>query len=170
MHVMVATDGALDATRAASLAADLAGDEGQVTVYTAVDVPRKLLDDIRAATEAPDTTKLQEVTTEYRSSQATEAPPTSWLGDDAVIERYVRSRVAAATQELTAALAAAGVEHEVVGEEVESPADAIIEAASQRHVDVICIGTRGLGRFEGLLGSTSTKVARRAGCAVLLVR
>ncbi len=170
MHVMVATDGALDATRAASLAARLAADGGQVTVYTAVDVPRKLLDDIRAATEAPDTAKLQEVTTEYRSSQAESDAPTSWIGDDAIIERYVRSRVASATDELAAALTAAGVEHEVAGEEVENAAQAIIDVAVQRDVDVICIGTRGLGRFEGLLGSTSTKVARRAHCAVLLVR
>ncbi|MFA9566377.1 MAG: universal stress protein [Acidimicrobiales bacterium] len=32
------------------------------------------------------------------------------------------------------------------------------------------MGTHGLGRFEGLLGSISTKLARRAGCSVLLVR
>jgi hypothetical protein len=39
MHVMIATDGSIDSKKAASLAAGLAG-EGQVTVYTVVEVPR----------------------------------------------------------------------------------------------------------------------------------
>ncbi|MGZ8784831.1 MAG: universal stress protein [Acidimicrobiia bacterium] len=36
--------------------------------------------------------------------------------------------------------------------------------------DVLVIGTHGRGRFEGLLGSTGTKLARLAPCTVILVR
>ena len=170
MHVMVATDGAMDPEAGAALAAKLAADGGQVTVFTVVEVPRRLLADMRSAADGAETSKLQEVSVEYRADQADDPRPSSWIGDDAVVERYVAARIKAATAGLVAQLDAAGVAHEVVGEESENCAQAIIDAAQGRDVDVLCVGTRGLGRFEGLLGSVSTKVARRAGCAVLLVR
>ena len=49
MHVMVATDGSLDAKKAAAFAANLTGDDGRVTVLTVVEVPRQMLDDMRRA-------------------------------------------------------------------------------------------------------------------------
>lgn len=52
-----------------------------------------------------------------------------------------------------------------------SPAEAILEVANTRNVDLIIMGTRGLGRLAGLLlGSQSQKVAAHAKCPVLLVR
>ena len=92
------------------------------------------------------------------------------MGDDAVVAQYVNSKVEGRIAELAAALEAAGVEHTVVGEEGESAARSVLEAAKTHSVDVLCIGTHGLGRFEGLLGSLSTKVARLAPCSVVLVR
>lgn len=51
------------------------------------------------------------------------------------------------------------------------PAEAILTAADARNVDLIVMGTRGLGRLAGLLlGSQSQKVAAHAKCPVLLVR
>ncbi len=51
------------------------------------------------------------------------------------------------------------------------PAEAILSAASSRSVDLIIMGTRGLGRLSGLLlGSQSQKVVAHANCPVLLVR
>ena len=58
----------------------------------------------------------------------------------------------------------------MIGIEGENAARSILEAVEAHDVDVLCIGTHGLGRFEGLLGSTSPKLARRAACSVLLVR
>jgi len=51
------------------------------------------------------------------------------------------------------------------------PAEAILVAADVHGVDLIVMGTRGLGRLAGLLlGSQSQKVAAHAKCPVLLVR
>lgn len=52
-----------------------------------------------------------------------------------------------------------------------SPAEAIIDVALARKVDVIVMGSRGLGTLSGLLlGSTSQKVVSHAPCPVLIVR
>lgn len=169
MHVMVATDGSLDAKKTAELAGKLAADGGRVTVYTVVEVPRSLLQEMSSAADTADS-KARELGAEHRTTQAKDGPVSHWAGDDAVVAQYVNGKVKAHTAELAAALEAAGVEHTVVGEEGESAARSVLEAAKTHSVDVLCIGTHGLGRFEGLLGSLSTKVARLAPCSVVLVR
>lgn len=171
MHVMIATDGSLDPTSAAHLAASLAGSDGEVTVYTAIEVPRKLLDEMRrAATHPVDDELVEEYNVEFRRERAGDPPATHWVGDDAVIERYVRLKVRERTADLAEALEAAGSTFTVVGEDGENPARLVLGAAEAKQVDVLCVGTHGHGRFEGLLGSMSTKLARLAPCSVLLVR
>ena len=50
-------------------------------------------------------------------------------------------------------------------------AESIVEAAKEIDADLIVMGTHGMGAIERmLLGSTSTEVAQRAPCPVLLVR
>jgi nucleotide-binding universal stress UspA family protein len=52
-----------------------------------------------------------------------------------------------------------------------SPAETILSVAEVREIDLIVMGTRGLGRLGGLLlGSQSQKVVANARCPVLLVR
>ena len=52
-----------------------------------------------------------------------------------------------------------------------SPAQAIVELAEKRDVDVILIGTRGLGGFRKmLLGSVANSVLHYAHCSVLIVK
>lgn len=51
------------------------------------------------------------------------------------------------------------------------PAEAILEVAKDRQVDLIVMGSRGLGQFVGLLlGSQSQKVVQHAECPVLIVK
>jgi nucleotide-binding universal stress UspA family protein len=51
-----------------------------------------------------------------------------------------------------------------------APADTILSVAEVRSVDLIIMGTRGLGRLSGLLlGSQSQKVIAQAKCPVMLV-
>ena len=89
MHVMVATDGKLDAKKAADIAARLAGDGGRGTVFTAVEVPRQMIDDIRAATADSNADLAQEKQVEYRRTQAEDAPVSNWPGDDTIVAKYV---------------------------------------------------------------------------------
>ena len=170
MHVMIATDGTLEPEKTAELVGRLVGDDGQVTVFAVVEVPRHMLEDMRdAARESVDDAVMQ-ANVEYRRDQADPPPITHWAGDQAVVENYVHRKVADRTADLVAALDAAGINHTVVGEEGENAPRAVIEAVDRFGVDVVCVGTHGLGRFEGLLGSLSTKVARLASCSVVLVR
>jgi len=64
------------------------------------------------------------------------------------------------------------VEDRVTEDLLEGPeADAILTAARVQGVELVVMGTRGLGGFERLLfGSVSRKVAHLAPCPVLLVR
>ena len=51
------------------------------------------------------------------------------------------------------------------------PAERIIEYAKEHDVDIIVIGSRGLGTFKGLLlGSVSDKVSHRADRTCVIVR
>jgi len=170
MHVMIATDGSIDTDKVVGIASRLAHDNGSVTVYTAVIVPRGMLNEMRAASGDPAAERARELSVEYRTTPAGDTPPSHWIGDDSILDRYVRSKVKERTASLASALEAAGVNYEVVGEEGENAARSVLTAVAERNVDVLCIGTHGLGRFEGLLGSLSTKVARHAPCSVMLVR
>jgi nucleotide-binding universal stress UspA family protein len=60
----------------------------------------------------------------------------------------------------------------VVKDVLEGPAtDAILRAAEARKPDLIVIGARGLGTWQGLLlGSVSMAVTQRAECPVLVVK
>jgi nucleotide-binding universal stress UspA family protein len=52
-----------------------------------------------------------------------------------------------------------------------APADVLVEEAEQRGADLIVLGRRGLTGAERLvMGSVSSKVARTAGCSVLIAR
>lgn len=59
----------------------------------------------------------------------------------------------------------------VVLRSVTSVAEAILEEATKDNVNLIVVGTRGLGGFKKLLvGSVSSAVVDHANCAVLVVR
>lgn len=52
-----------------------------------------------------------------------------------------------------------------------APADAILGAAKQENADMIVMGSRGLGRFEGLLlGAVSQRVSHLASCTCVTVK
>jgi nucleotide-binding universal stress UspA family protein len=170
MHVMIATDGSVDAAKTAALASNLASDSGKVTVLTVVEVPRGLLDEMRSAWGDAPSAVAGGLSVEFHKEQAGDPAPTKWVGDDAIVDRYVSRTVTTRTSDLAEALTATGVEFSVVGVEGENAARTVIAAAKNDDVDILCVGTHGLGRFEGLLGSTSTKIARLAPCSVVLVR
>ncbi|RSL34718.1 universal stress protein [Salibacterium salarium] len=51
------------------------------------------------------------------------------------------------------------------------PGPTIVKHANENGFDVVVLGSRGLNRFQELvLGSVSHKVAKRASCAVLIIK
>jgi len=170
MHVLIATDGALDGAAVARFATRLAGEDGRVTVFTAVETNRNLLRELRSLYgERGDVTTDQDA--EYVGVHHAASPVSSaWPGDDEMIGRYLRQQADRRTAGLVASLSELGIAAEVSVVESEDPAKAIIAAIDELQADVVCVGSHGRGLFEGLLGSTGTKVARRSPKPVLVMR
>ncbi len=171
MKVLIATDGTLDPTVAAEAAARLAGPDGEVTVFTVVEIPRRLLADLRAVYGESSAPAPIDLSIEA-AGHPTPRPHLSfdWPGDDAILNRYIDDQKIARTENLVTALADRGKHVEPIAVESEGTVEEILRVAREGAYDVICIGTHGQGRFDGLLGSTSTKILRRATCAVLTIR
>lgn len=97
-------------------------------------------------------------------------PP--YLGEPNM-QAAISARLKDAESILQKALEAVGdIPGEVHTEVLEGPpAEAILEVATVRKVNLIVMGSRGLGRLTGaLLGSQSQKVVQHAPCPVLIVR
>jgi nucleotide-binding universal stress UspA family protein len=168
MHVLVATDGHLDAAAVAKFSAPLAGPDGKVTVLTVIEVPRQMLQELQSHFSDQPPPKLRMEDPETVTADPPE-PPRSWPGDDAIIEQYLDSKRQDICEPLVKSLQETGVTASSMV--VEGSADkGILNTAAELDVDLIVIGPRGMGFFEGLLGSTGTKVTRLAKRPVLLLR
>lgn len=100
-------------------------------------------------------------------------PHTSDLHDFEGYEKLIAQRKGAGEQILkTGRQIIEGSDIELECDLLEGPAaDAILSVAGVRNVDLIVIGTRGMGAIKGLLfGSIATKVSHYAPCSVLVVR
>jgi nucleotide-binding universal stress UspA family protein len=99
-------------------------------------------------------------------------PVPSYLGEPN-LSKAIAARMQEADDILQSASEAVGeIPGEIHTETLEGlPAEAILDVAKNRDVDLIVMGSRGLGRLAGaLLGSQSQKVVQHAPCPVLIVR
>lgn len=100
-------------------------------------------------------------------------PLPSYLGEPN-LQAAINARLDEAQQVMEKALQVIGPMPEGVlrTEILEGPAaEAILQVAETHRSDLIVMGSRGLGRFTGLLlGSQSQKVVQHASCPVLIVR
>ncbi len=170
MHVLVATDGSLDSQKAADFAASLAGSDGSTTVATIVRVPRMLLSDLRK-----DYGEMSGVAVgsdaEYVGSPSVDTgTPRGWPGDDAVIDQYLGDKRIERCRPIVTAIRDAGGTAESVVREGDDTASDLIALAKEIGAEIIVIGSHGGHAFQGLLGSTTSKIVRRAECPVLVVR
>jgi nucleotide-binding universal stress UspA family protein len=170
VRVLVASDGGLSAERAAEFAARLAGPEGSVRVVTAVEVPRSVLDSLRAAYEEYERTEPIDTDAEYVSASAPRERTSGWPGDDLFINRYVQDQTETRLAGIRQELERRGVIPETVGIESEDPTTAVLDQLQACDAEVLVVGSHGRGRFDGLLGSVGTKLVRRSPVPVLVCR
>lgn len=170
MHVLVATDGEIEMPAAVDFAATLAGADGRVTVLTVVEVPRTFLADVRSHWGADEGPSVVADYTYVETPTVRQEGPTGWPGYDALIARYLSDKLEQNTAQLVRALEERGIESDACVVESENVAPTIIEQLLALDAHVVVIGSHGQGLFQGLLGSTGTKIVRRSPRPVLLIR
>ncbi len=63
-----------------------------------------------------------------------------------------------------------GIAHEELFE-IGSPGPALLELADDNHIDLIVMGSRGLGQIKGIfMGSVSSYMVSRAKCPVFIIK
>jgi nucleotide-binding universal stress UspA family protein len=170
MQIIIATDGHLNPETTADLAGRLYEEGDVVTVVTVIEVPRTLLTELRSFYRTPPPQAHIDEDREYVGQPTGGTLSPQWPGDDAMIARYVADQRNKRTNPVKGALESKGITPVVVVEESDSPSTALLRMVEELKADLLIIGTHGRGRFEGLLGSTGTKLARLAHCSVVLVR
>jgi len=170
MHVLVATDGTLDIDTTSKFAVSLAGPDGKITVLTVVEVPRAFLGDMRTQWGAPETFGVLTDDEYVETPAVPRQAPRSWPGDDAMIARYLDDKLELYVTPLVEALVGAGANAAGRVVESENVAGTILDQIESLEADVVVIGAHGQGLFQGLIGSTGTKVVRRSSGPVLLLR
>ena len=169
MNIVIATDGALDAATAAEMVAPLAPG-GTVTVLTVVEIPRRLLSDLRAVYGERSGPAVDADAEYVGIAPAEPNVGRDFPGEDSIIEQYLANQLEERTGQMVAALESAGVTPNVEILESENTARTLVQAFKDTKADLAVLGTHGKGLFEGFLGATGTKVARHAPCSVLLIR
>ena len=169
MHVLVATAGELDPGAASDFAVALSGGD-TISVLTVIEIPRRLLHDLRGVMgEQPAAVVDRDV--EYVDAPtASSGTPRGWPGDDEMISRYLENKRIQYTQPVIDAVAKQGAEANGVVVEGEDAATAILDYVASNDTEALIIGSHGQGVFQGLLGSTGTKLVRRSPVPVVLIR
>jgi nucleotide-binding universal stress UspA family protein len=145
-------------------------DRSAVTVLTAVEIPRRLLAELRAVYGEQPTPKVDSDGEYVGLAPRAAGVDPDFPGDDRMIEQYLSNQLEERTGAMVAALKGAGMKVEIEILEGENGARLILDWLRANEADLVVMGTRGRGLFEGMLGSTGSKVARLAPCSVLLIR
>lgn len=152
MHILIATAGALPASRVADLIATLAHDGTRVSVMTVIEVPLSFLDDLDDGEWRP-----------FDDEQDEQAVR------DRLARRYVEERGARLTQPVVAALGTHGFDARTILEEGSEAADVIVRVAEEQEADLIVLGSTRPIFDETVWSSVSVKVMQRSPIPLVLV-
>lgn len=141
-----------------------------MTVLTAVEIPRRLLSDLRAVYGEKIGPAVDSDVEYVGISPQQPGVEADFPGEEAIIQQYLANQREERTGPMVEALQTAAMSVDIEILEGENGAKLILEYLRAKKADLVVMGTRGHGRFEGMIGSTGTKVARHAPCSVLLVR
>lgn len=170
MRVLVATDGSTDVEAAAKFALALAGGEGATTVATIVHIPRQLLPELRAQWNFPEPPRIEADPGQVGVLYAADSVPRGWPGDDAMIDQYLGNKRDENCGPIADAIRRLGGSAAPLAIEGTDATDKIMAIAAEIDADVIVVGSHGHGAFQGLLGSTGSKLVRRADRPVVVLR
>jgi nucleotide-binding universal stress UspA family protein len=177
MKILVATDGTLDPEKAADAVARHHKEGDSVIVATALNVPVEFLtrlgaSGVKAASEIAHAaghpmSSGDRAAERLAGKTATKPAPPADPSVMIALEASGKARV----RPIVDALDARGIGAKGVWRTTENQtARTIIQLAKIENVGLIVIGSHGHGRFEGLLGSTGTKLVRHAPIDVLVIR
>jgi nucleotide-binding universal stress UspA family protein len=153
VHILIATAGALPASRVASLVASILHGERRVSVMTVIEVPVSFLDDL----EDPEWRPFDDVADETGSAQERRAL------------RYVEERGSRLVEPVVAALRTHGIEAATTLEEGTDAAEVIVRVADEQNVDMIVMGATRPIFDETVWSSVSVKVMQRSVVPLMLV-
>ena len=177
MHIFIATDGSLNNDKTVELVKRIHEPDDTVTVFTAIDFPRAFLQSYAASSGASDIAAIADAAGSQLTSGSKAAEHLASSPERPVDPRQVETKndfessADKSCGPLKAALDEAGVTASILWATTENQtARVIIAEAELKGADILVLGSHGQGGFEGLLGSTVTKLVRRAKTPVLLVR
>jgi nucleotide-binding universal stress UspA family protein len=178
MEILVATDGTLDADRAADAVARMWESGDTVTVLTVINIPtdflRKLGDSGVKEASAIALEAGQGFTSGDRAAERLSSPRSEQKmpAADTPVMRALASSADEKTKPVVAALAERGVKAGFRWLTTDNKTARTILTAikAKPEIGLVVIGSHGKGRFEGVLGSTGTKIVRRSPVSVLMIR
>lgn len=179
-HILVATDGTLDPEKAVAMVTRLHEPGDDVTIVTAVKYPREFLRGVAATTGVAEVAAFAHeagpgvlgIAGGAKAAERLAAAAGSHSGpDDHPLGDYFQDTARERTDPLRNRLADEGVDAAALWTTTEDQtARTILDVAEKCGADVLVIGSHGRGRFEGPLGSTVTKIVRRADLPVVVVK
>jgi nucleotide-binding universal stress UspA family protein len=180
MHILIATDGHLDAGKATEMVARLFRPDDAVTVLTALDHPRRFLQGYAETAGVAEVATIaheagagvigfasgaraaERLAPLIRHQQPEKHPP----GLSHYFAETARRRVGI----LIDRLKEAGIVAEAAWTTTDSQtADSVLDAAERAEADVLIVGSHGRRGLEGVLGSTATKLVRQASIPVMVI-
>lgn len=177
MNIMVATDGALNPERAADAVERCLRPGDRVYIMTALNVPAEFLhrlgsSGVKAAAEIAHEAGHPMASGDRAAERLV---PIRAVSDpapgDTPVLHALASTATARTQPVVDLLASRGIDAEGIWRTTENQtARTILQTIDQKECELLIIGSHGHGRFDGLLGSTGTKLVRQAPVDLLLIR
>lgn len=169
--ILCPTDGSAPAEKAVSLASDLAEKYGAELIFLHVQLADAVADDLEhfvrieglARSIQPEVDRLRSIQSE---SLAAGGPALSEPISAEVLESVAEHTLQSAEE----VARSKGVSEVTTRVDRGNTGKRILACAEQRNVDMIVLGSRGLGKLkELLLGSTSQYVSQRAPCTCVTV-
>jgi len=174
MNILVATDGTLDVERAADAVERWYAEGDAVTVFTALNVPVDFLRNLGdSGVKEASTIALEagQGVGDRAAEQLAHPRPIKDAPVDSPIMKALHATAVDRTEPLVAALENRGIKANATWTTTDNKtAKTILTFVDAWKAGLVVMGSHGSGRFEGLLGSTGTKIARRCPVSLLMIR